>query len=125
MVAVLGIIGSLTVVLVLIVLAVLVIAVAALATFAALAGSMADWQALWRRLTRGRARLTLKFSADTAPERLRAQLTGGIPGVRRRLHLGGARPRPHSPGADGSVGGGAGGGPRAHGRRTVRRSIGI
>ncbi|WP_090931286.1 hypothetical protein [Nonomuraea jiangxiensis] len=121
MVAVLGMIGSLTVVLVLIVLAVLVIAVVGLAVLVALAGSMTDWRALRRRLTRGRARLPLKLSADTAPARLRAELSGGIPRVRRRLRLGGLPSGRRGSGGEGADARRL----RPHGHRPVRRRIGI
>lgn len=87
MLTVLGVIGSLVVVLVLIVLAVVAIAVAAMLVLAALAGSMADWRALWRRVTRREARLSLKLSGPAAPERLRAELSGGVPQVSRRFRL--------------------------------------
>ncbi|MEQ4722694.1 hypothetical protein [Nonomuraea sp. B19D2] len=52
MLEVIGTIGSLMTALLLIVLAVLAISVLALVSFGVLAGSMADWRALRRRLTR-------------------------------------------------------------------------
>ncbi|WP_433444329.1 hypothetical protein [Nonomuraea sp. CA-141351] len=93
MLEVIGTIGSLMTVLLLIVLTVLAISVAALVGFAVLAGSMADWPGLWRRLTRRRPRLTLKLSGSAVPARLRAELSGSMPRLRRRFPLGGAQPR--------------------------------
>jgi hypothetical protein len=83
MLEVLGTIGSLVVVLLLAVLAVLLIAVTALIAFAAVAGSMIHWRGLWRRLTRGRAPLTVKPGESAAPERRRAELSGGTARMRR------------------------------------------
>ncbi|MGW0809702.1 hypothetical protein [Nonomuraea sp. NPDC002799] len=96
MLAVLGAIGSLVIASLLIVLAVLLVAVVFLAVLAALAGSMTDWGALRRRLSRRRAPLALKLSGSAVPQRLRAELTGRTPRLRRRFVLGDGPPRaPH------------------------------
>ncbi|TMR21149.1 hypothetical protein ETD86_16330 [Nonomuraea turkmeniaca] len=93
MLDVLGTIGSLVVVLLLIVVATLAISIVVLVALAAMAGSMIDWRRWWPRLTRTEARLTLKLSGSTVPERRRAELSGGTPRLRRRFLLGGAEPR--------------------------------
>nr|SBO95470.1 hypothetical protein BN4615_P4986 [Nonomuraea gerenzanensis] len=94
----LGAIGSLAVVLLLVVLAVLLISVVAMVTLLAMAASMTHWSRswsrtwsrAWRRLLRRNPRLELKLSGRTVPERLRAELSGSVPRVRRRFLLGGA-----------------------------------
>ncbi len=93
MMTLLGTIGSLAVVLILIVAAVLLISAVGMVVLLTMAASMTRWRRLWRRLTRGEARLALKLSDERAPERRRAELSGVTPRVRRRFLLGGARPR--------------------------------
>ncbi|TDD37500.1 hypothetical protein E1286_37150 [Nonomuraea terrae] len=108
MLTVLGTIASLMIVAILVVLAVLLISAVTMAALLATAATLVRWHALWLRLTRrrsqrrsqghsqrlsqGEPRLPLKLSGDTVPDRLRADLSGNVPLVRRRLTLGGARP---------------------------------
>ncbi|WP_146615601.1 hypothetical protein [Nonomuraea aridisoli] len=97
-------IASLMVVALLVVLAVLLISAVTMTALLAMAATMVRWRGLRRRFPQGRAgrepRLPLKLSGETVPGRLRAELSGGVPAVRRRLRLGGARPGGH--GRDGS-----------------------
>ncbi|MFB9630205.1 hypothetical protein [Nonomuraea helvata] len=114
MLEVIGTIGSLMAALLLIVVAVLAISVLALVAFAVLAGSMADWRALRRRLGHRKPKLTLKLSGSAIPDRLRAELSGAVPRMRRRLPLGGAQAWAHR----------RGGGPhrsRIHAHRPAER----
>ncbi|MFI7612285.1 hypothetical protein ACIBP6_13790 [Nonomuraea terrae] len=104
MLTVLGTIASLMIVAILVVLAVLLISAVTMAALLATAATLVRWHPLWLRLTRrrsqrrsqrlsqGEPRLPLKLSGDTVPDRLRADLSGNVPLVRRRLTLGGARP---------------------------------
>jgi hypothetical protein len=108
MLTVIGLIGSLVVVTVLVVLAVLLVSAVTMVALLTAAATLIRWRILWCRLRHRTANpagapaaaatggLRLRLAGARVPGRLRADLSGNVPRIRRRLRLaaGSAKERP-------------------------------